>query len=389
MTGPLCALSRGLAAVLVLAGLAQVAAAQQMPAMPVSVAEPVRRMVVDWVEFPGRFEASALVDIRARVGGALQAVQFKDGATVQQGDVLFLIDPRPYEAALKQAQANVEVSQTRVDLTRANLDRADDLRRTGNIPESTYQQRQQEFQEARGALEAARGAVAAATLDLEFTQVRAPIGGRIGRTLITPGNLVTGSAGAGTLLTTIVQDRPIHFYFDIDEQSFLTYQRAVAAGSRGNGAGEAAWIALSDETEFAREGRLDFIDNRLDEATGTIRLRAVLPNDDRFVTAGMFGRVRVAASTPYEAMVLPEAALVADQSRKIVMTVDAEGTVAPKVVETGPRIGPVRVIRSGLDGTEKVVVNGLMRARPGGKVVPQDVEIEVPEDLTAPSVSGG
>ncbi len=379
----------GLFLVCLMAIMAQPAGAQEMPAMPVSVAQPVKRQVVDWIEFSGRFEASAQVELRARVSGALNAVNFKDGAIVERGALLFTIDPRPYEATLRQATANVEVAQTRVDLTRSNLERAEDLKRTGNIPESIYQQRQQESLEARASLQAANAAVEAAKLDLDFTEVRAPIGGRIGRKLVTEGNLVTGGSATGTLLTTIVQYDPAHFYFDVDEQSYQKYQRAVLAGERGNGKDEIAWIALSDESTFGHEAKLDFIGNQIDQATGTIRVRAVLPNADSFVTPGLFGRVRIAASKPFEAFVIPDVAIVADQDRKIVMTVLEDGTVAPKLIQVGNRIGSVRVVRSGLEGNEKIIVNGLMRARPGAKVIPEDTKVDVPDDLTKPTGSAG
>ncbi|GGE29611.1 MexE family multidrug efflux RND transporter periplasmic adaptor subunit [Agaricicola taiwanensis] len=362
--------------------------AQEMPAMPVSVAQPVKRQVVDWAEFSGRFEASALVDLRARVSGQLDEVNFRDGAVVEKGDLLFTIDPRPYEAALRQAEANVRVAQTRVDLTASNLQRAEELRTTGNIPESILQQRQQESLEAIASLEAAKATAEAARLDLDFTQVKAPISGRIGRKLVTEGNYVTGGSATGTLLTTIVQYDPAHFYFDLDEQSFQKYQRAVASGERER-AGQTALIALSDETDFTHEAKLDFIGNQIDEATGTIRVRAVLPNPNNFVTPGLFGRVRIATGKPYETLVLPDVAIVADQDRKLVMTVTEDGSVAPKPVTIGPRVGPVRVIRSGLDGNEKVIINGLMRARPGSKVQPQPTEFDVPEDLTRPVGNAG
>jgi RND family efflux transporter MFP subunit len=377
----------GLVLACLFASLAPSVAAQEMPPMPVTVAAPVKRQIVDWAEFSGRFEAAAEVELRARVSGALNEVNFRDGAVVKKGDLLFTIDPRPFQATLRQAEANVKVAQTRVDLTKSNLERAEDLRRTGNIPESTYQQRQQESAEAIASVEASKATLEAARLDLDFTEVRAPIGGRIGRKLVTEGNFITGGSATGTLLTTIVQYDPAHFYFDVDEQSFLKYQTARAAGKRPEK--EVAYIALPNEQDFKRQAELDFIGNQIDDATGTIRVRAVLPNKDNFITPGLFARVRVASSDPYEAFVIPDVALVADQSRKIVMTVAPDGTVAPKVVETGTRMGAVRVIRSGLDGTEKIIINGLMRARPGAKVVPEEKPFEVPEDLTKPAGSAG
>lgn len=356
-----------------------------MPAMPVSVAQPVKRQVADWVEFPGRFEAAALVEIRAQVSGVLDSVHFKDGGMVKKGDLLFVIDPRPYEAALKQAQANVEIAKTRLDLTSSDMDRAKDLRKTGNIPESNYQQRQQQFLEARGGMQAAQAAFEKARLDLEYTQIRAPISGRIGRKEVNEGNLIA-SGSSGQPLTTIVSDDPIHFYFDVDERNYLIFKRNLAS-SPNKDKSPAAYIAAPDEQAFGHAGTIDYTGNLLDNATGTIRVRAVVPNADSFLTPGLFGRVRVAASAPYEALILPDEAVGIDQTRRFVMVAGQDGTVGIRPVEVGPRIAGFRVIRSGLKGDEQVIVNGLMRARPGGKVMAQPTELKVPEDMVQPGLA--
>ena len=379
---------RSFAAIVTLLAVATPALAQGgPPALPVTVAAPAKRQVVDWVEFPGRFEATAMVEVRAQVSGALQTAPFRDGAIVKPGDVLFVIDPRRFEAAVRQARANVEVAQTRLDLARADLERAQDLSRTGNIPQSTFQQRQQTFLEARGSLEAARAAVESAQLDLEYSTIEAPIGGKVGRKLVTEGNLIASGSG-GTLLTTIVQFEPLYFYFDVDETSFLRYLRAVAAGNREDGAGQQVFLALSDETEFTRSGKIDFLANQIDPATGTIRVRAEVPNPKNFITPGLFGRVRLATAPPREALVLPNEAIVQDQTRQLVMTVTDDGTVQPKPIKTGALIGRWRVIQEGVTERDRVIVNGLMRARPGGKVVPQPSDLQVPDNLTQPSVGG-
>lgn len=362
--------------------------AQGMPAMPVQVAPPVKRMVVDWAEFSGRFEPAAQVEVRSQVSGALLGGRFKEGAVVKAGDLLFEIDPQPFEVALRQARANVEVAQTRLDLATADFKRAQELRATGNIPEATFQQRQQTFLEARGNLQAGQASVERAELDLGYTRIVAAIPGRVGRKLVTEGNLITAGA-TGTLLTTIVQFDPAHFYFDVDEQSYLAYQRGVADGSRQSGANQEVYISLSNDRTFPITGRIDFLANRIDAATGTIRVRAVVPNEQNLITPGLFGRVRLSTTAPHEAFVVPEIAIGADQSRRYVMTVGEDGTVGVRPVELGARIGEFRVIGSGLDGSEKVIVNGLMRARPGGKVVPQPTELKVPDDLTKPSASAG
>jgi RND family efflux transporter MFP subunit len=354
------------------------------PAMPVSVAQPVKRNVVNWIEFSGRFEASALVEIRAQISGVLEQVHFKDGQEIKKGSLLFVVDPRPFEAALRQAQANLEISRTRVDLANSELERAKGLKKTGNIPESTYQIRQQAALEAKGGLQAAQATAEKAQLDLDYTQIRAPISGRIGEKNITEGNLIS-SGSSGAALTTIVTYDPIHFYFDIDEQSYLTYQRNVGTSSQSRNAN--VHIALSDEADFSHEGTLDFLSNQFDSATGTIRARATVPNKDGLLTPRMFGRIRLAASGQYEALVVPDSVVVTDQSRKLVLTVAQDGTVQPRPVELGPKVETFRIIRSGLKGDENIIVNGMMRARPGSKVMPQTTQLQVPEDLTQASLS--
>jgi RND family efflux transporter MFP subunit len=355
------------------------------PAMPVSVAQPVKRMVTDWIEFPGRFEASALVDVRAQISGALKDVHFQDGAEVKEGDLLFSIDPLPFEAASREARANLEIAKTRQDLANSELKRAQDLKKTGNIPEATFQVRQQAALEARGGLQAAEAALEKAELDLGYTKIHSPIAGKIGQKNITEGNLIA-SGTAGDPLTTIVTYDPIYFYFDIDEQSYLRYQRGMS-GEPKNSQSPEVYVALADEQEFTHQGTLDFLSNQFDANTGTIRARATIANADGLLTPRMFGRIRIAASGSYEAFVVTDAVVMTDQSRKLVMTVGNEDQVQPKLVELGPRIGSFRVIRSGLEGTENVIVNGLMRARPGAKVVPKPAPLEVPDDLTKASLS--
>lgn len=362
--------------------LAVPAFAQEMPALPVSVATPIKRQVVDWIEFPGRFEPAASVEVRAQVAGALQSVNFTDGQEVKKGDLLFRIDPLPFEAALRAAEAAVKGNETRLDLATSELKRAQELRATGNIPESTFQQRQQTFLEAQANLDASRAELQTARINLGYTQITAPIDGRIGRKLVTEGNLISAGS-SGTLLTTIVAFDPVDFYFDVDENSFLAYQRTQGGKIRNNG-GTRVFLKTTDETEFTREGELDFLDNIIDASTGTIRVRARLANADGAITPGQFGRVLLPATPPAEALLIPDNAIMADQTRHIVMTVDGENKVVPKPVGRGALFGNLRVITTGLDGNEQVIVNGLMRARPGAPVVPQKVEIEAPADLTRP-----
>jgi RND family efflux transporter MFP subunit len=370
---------------LLVAGFAASAEAQEPAAPPppeVSVAKPVKRSVVDWAEMPGRFEAANYVEVRAQVAGSLMSVHFEDGQFVQPGDLLFRIDPAQFDAALRAAEAAIKVNQTKLDLTAQEQKRGQELRQSGNIPESLFQQRNQAFLEAQANLDAAKAEFERASINVGYTEIKAPIAGRAGRKLVTEGNLISAGS-SGTLLTTIVQLDPVHFYFDVDEQSFLTYQRA-RTGEALSQHYQTVWIALSDETEFTHEGKLDFLSNQVDTETGTIRVRAVLPNKDGFITPGLFGRVKLQTRPPYDALVLPDEAIALDQTRRLVMTVKDDGTVEPKEVQIGPRIGKFRVITSGLAETDTVIVNGLMRARPGAKVSPKTVPLDVPEDLTRP-----
>lgn len=377
-------LPRGLAAVLACAALSGPVFAQGAPGpLPVSVAKPIKRMVTETSEFTGRFEASELVEVRAQVSGQLVSVAFKDGADVKKGDSLFKIDPRPYEAALTQAQSAVITAQTRVDLTKSDVDRAQDLRRTGNISEQVAQQRQQAYGEALASLKSAQAQVATAQLNLEWTDVRAPIDGRIGRKLVTEGNLIAAGASS-SMLTTIVNVRPIYFYFDVDEQSYLRFMTYVRKGEfKREDGGAPVQIQLPDSTEFSIKGRIDFADNQLDQQTGTLRLRASVPNEDGFLTSGVFGRLRLQSSPEFEALLVPDEAVMSDQTRKVVMTVGEGDKVIPKVVELGQAQGTLRIIKSGLTPDDRVIVNGLMRARPGSQVVPQMVDPTKPADKQA------
>jgi RND family efflux transporter MFP subunit len=374
-------LSRAGAAIL-LVSLSFPAATQEMPALPVSVAKPVKKQVVDWAEMPGRFEAANYVEVRAQVAGELESVHFEDGQIVKAGDLLFRIDPAQFQAAARAAEAAIRTNQTRLDLAAQEQKRGQELRSSGNIPESVFQQRNQAFLEAQANLDQSKAEFERARINLNYTDIVAPIGGKVGRKLVTEGNLVSDGS-AGTLLTTIVQFDPVHFYFDVDEQSFLTYQRS-RTGEALSQHYQQVFIALSDETTFTHEAKLDFISNQVDPQTGTIRVRAVMPNADQFVTPGIFGRVKLQTRPPYEALVIPDEAITLDQTRRLVMTVNQEGVVEPKEVKVGPRIGRLRVITEGVTEADSIIVNGLMRARPGGKVVPTTVTFDVPADLTRP-----
>jgi membrane fusion protein, multidrug efflux system len=359
-----------------LAGIGLLAApaaqAQEVPPAPVvTVAKPLVRDIVEDDEFVGRFEAVDQVSLRSRVGGYLDQVHFQDGTLVKQGDLLFTIDQRPFKAALNQAQAQVDSAKTLVEFSKMQFERAETLSRDGNIPVSTLDDRRREYLAAQAQLDGAEAALENASLDLEFTAIKAPFSGRVDRRLVSPGNLVQADQ---TVLTTIVSIDPIDFYFDIDERAYFAYARDARqrGGVMQEGAGGIdVVVRVADRNEATFKGKLDFAENRLDEATGTMRVRARFDNKDGVLQPGMFGRINVPGSLPHPGVLLPDEAIGADQNRRIVFVVDEAGLISAKPVRTGPRIDGYRVIREGLTGEETVVVNGLVRVRPGVTVKPE------------------
>nr|WP_244440847.1 efflux RND transporter periplasmic adaptor subunit [Bradyrhizobium oligotrophicum] len=349
----------------------QQAAAPAAP--PVTVAQPTRRTVTDWDEYTGRFEAVEEVQVRARVGGYVNSVEFRDGAMVKTGDLLYVIDPRPFEAVATQADGQLADARAKVELAKRELDRALTLTLNQTVTEAVVDQRRQALQAAHAAETQADGALKAAQLNVEFTHVVAPITGRVSRHLVTPGNLVQGSdAGTSTLLTTIVSVDPIYIYFDVDEATYLKNNRLWFEGKRPSSRDtpNPVEVALSGETKPSHDGKMDFLDNRLDLSTGTLRSRAVIPNKDLSILPGQFGRVRLIGSAPYEALLLPDTAVATDQSRKIVFVVKEDDTVEGRPVVLGPLDDGLRVIREGLKAEDRVIVDGLQRARVGAKVSP-------------------
>ena len=367
----------GAALLLALAFAGAPAQAQMGPGgpPPVTVAKPVVKDIVEQDEFTGRFEAVDQVELRARVAGYLEAVRFRDGQIVREGDLLFVIDKRPYQATLRRAEAAVTAAQTRVDFARGDLERYERLARSGTAPERQLEQARQSFQQAQADIAALRADIETARLNLSFTDIRSPITGRIGRKLVSEGNLV---AADQTLLATVVSTDPIHFYFDLDERSYIAYARSAAAGGMPtgrNGDGIDVTAGLLDERDLPRKGRMEFLDNRIDPATGTMRARATFENKDGLLTPGLFGRVRVPGSAPFKGVLIPDEAIVSDQDRRFVWTVAEDGTVAARAVRPGPRIDGYRVVRNGLDGSETIVVAGLQRVRPGARVTAQRVDL--------------
>ncbi|WP_299281624.1 efflux RND transporter periplasmic adaptor subunit [uncultured Tateyamaria sp.] len=353
---------------------ATLAAAQDGPP-PVTVASPVVKTIVEDDEFVGRFEARAEVIVRSRVSGYLEEIHFTEGARVEEGQLLFSIDQRQFQTALRQAQAQIDVAQASFDFAQEQLERAEALIENGTIPQSLVDERREAYLSAQGAREQARAALELAELDMEYSRITAPMSGRIDQTLVDPGNLVGAN---DTRLTSIVSSDPIYFVFDINERYFLAYARdaRVRGASLQEGAGQLeVKVSLSDASVEPISGYLDFSENRLDADTGTMRVRAVLENADDILTPGLFGRVNVPGSLPYEGILIPDAAIVADQNRRLVMSVDDEGNVTPIPIRPGPTIDGYRVVREGLDGSETIVVEGIIRARPGSVVTPERIEL--------------
>lgn len=350
--------------------VAFIAAACSKPAPPpptpqVTVAPAAGRNIADWDEFTGHFESVDAVEARPRVSGFVQRVTFTEGSTVRRGDPLFIIDPRPYQAEVARAEAQLAQARTRAELANAEYERAKRLVATQAISREELEARTSGRADGDAAVRAAEAALATARLNLEWTTVRAPIAGRVGRAEVTPGNLVQAGPPSATLLTTIVSLDPIYVYFDTDEQAYLKYVRAIG----GRGGQQPVRIGLANETDFPHEGTLDFVDNRLDASAGTIRLRAVVPNGDRLFAPGLFARVRLGGRATYPATLVQDHAIGTDQDRKFVLVLKPDSSVEYRPVTLGRLVDGLRVVTSGLEPGENVVVNGLMRVRPGMKVL--------------------
>src|SRR5215468_2743408 len=365
-----------LVALLTLAGCGEGPKSAAPPPPTVTVAKPAQRPVVDQDEYVGRFVAVNNVEVRARVSGYLDGIHFQDGQLVKQGDLLFTIDRRPFQNTLDQARANLELAQSNVRFTEADYARAQKLLKDHTISEQAYDQRAQAYRNAVASVAANEAMVKQAQLDLEFTELRAPVAGRIGDRRVSQGNLVTGGTGGTTLLATIVSMDPIRLEFTFDEAAYLRYERLSSSGKEMTGRGGNVLVALKliDESDFMHRGYMDFVDNVIDRSTGTIRGRAQFSNPDGVFTPGMFARVRVPGSPVYQALLIPDSAIGSEQARKYVMIVDDDSIARQRYVTLGQSVEGLRVIKDGLTADDRVVVNGLMQAHPGAKVTAQQQE---------------
>ena len=342
----------------------------------VTVATPVKRTVTDWDEFTGRFEAVEQVDIRARVGGFVTRVGFSDGEIVHKDNLLYLIDSRPYDAAAAQVDGQLADARARVELGKRDLDRTLELSRSQNVADAVVDQKREALQAAEASVIQSQAALKRAQLDIEYTHVLAPMDGRVSRHLVSVGNLVQGGDAGATLLTTLVSLDPIHIYFDLDEPTYLRNNKLWFEGKRPSSRDtpNPVQILMAGETRPSHDGAMDFVDNRMDVSTGTLRVRAKVPNHDLSILPGQFARVRLIGSSPYDALLIPDTAIASDQSRKIVFVVKEDDTVEARPVTLGGLDDGLRIIKDGLKPHDRVVVEGLQRARVGQKVAPHTAQ---------------
>lgn len=352
-------------------------AASQVPPANVTVARPIVKRLVEWDEFTGRLAPVASVEVRARVSGYLESTHFIEGTEVKQGDLLFVIDQRRYEAELARATAELARAKAALELATSDEARSLKLVESRSISAEEADLKSKTRQQAFASLQAAQASVDAAKLEVDFTRVTAPIAGRIGRKHVTEGNLITGGPQDSTILTTIVALDPIYCYFDVDERSALKYRELVRQGKRPSALftkipGE---MGLANEAGFPHKGVIDFVDNEISATTGSIRARGVFENKDRLMAPGFFARIRFEGSGEYEAMLVRDVAIGSDQGRPFVFVVGADGKVTQRNVESGPLEDGLRIVRAGLTRDERVVINGLMAIRHGVTVSAQEVDM--------------
>lgn len=351
----------------------------QGPPPAVTVSRPLVREVVEWDEYTGRFDAVDAVDVRARVSGYLVEIHFRDGQQVKKGDLLFTIDPRPFERALDQARAELEQWQARARNASKDVTRAKPLVQQGVVSEKNFDDRENAYEDAVAAAKVAEARMRTAELELSFTRVTSPIDGRISRAAVSVGAYIVGNNASGTQLTNIVSQDPIHIYFDISENNYIKYKRLSERGASAGASelGATVEIALPDDQGFPHRGQLDFTDNRLDSATGTLRARASVANPSGLFSPGMFARTRVPGTPRFSALLLPDEAIGTDQSNRFVYVVAEDGTTSRRNIEVSRLSDGLRIIKSGVTADDWVIVRGVQRARPGIKVAPKREPLQV------------
>jgi multidrug efflux system membrane fusion protein len=347
----------------------------------VTVSQPIAQGITEWDEYTGRFDAVEAVEVRARVSGYLDKVNFTDGQEVKAGDLLFEIDPRPFERALEHAKAELNQAKVRVSNASLDVERGRPLLKSDHISRKTFDDRENVMREAEAAVKIAEARVKTAELELSFCRITAPIPGRISETLVTPGNFVSGGGtdGGTTVLTTIVTQDPIYIYFDVSENNALKYTRLGEVSGKGTSGmlGAEVGVGLPDEEGFPHSGTLDFLDNRLDQGTGTLRARAVIPNKATLFSPGMFARVRLQGSPKYTAVLLPDTAIGTDQANRFVYVLGPDDVPVRRLVELGPLVDGLRVVRNGVSVDDWVIMRGQQRVRPDQKITPKHIPLKV------------
>ena len=365
--------------------LAPKAEEEEAPApqlLAVKVAQPIQQTITEWDEYTGRFEASERVEVRARVSGFIESVRFKAGQAVSKGDVLFIIDQRPFKIALNDANARLAQAQSELQIAQDNFKRVEPLKATGAVSLEEYDRRQQAVTSAKASIGVAKAAVDNAKLNLSFTRVKSPISGRIGRDLVNPGNLISGGSANSTMLSTIVATSPIHFYFNGSEADLLKYSRLNQSGERGSSRNTSnpVFVKLIDEADYVHEGQMDFVDNEIDRSTGSIEGRAIFQNEDGLLEAGMFGKARLLGSAPHEVLMIPDEIIGANQNIRYVYKLGEGDAVTYQPIELGPlHTNGLRIVRSGLDASDQLIINNIQKIRPGAIIAPQASEIQINE----------
>lgn len=358
----------------------------QRPPATVTVMHPLQEQVTDWEDFAGRLQSPETTNIQARISGVITETPFKEGALVRQGDILFVIDDRPFQADLDNKKATVAKDEAQVDLTKAQLARSQRLLQTHVVDQQDYDIAEANYRQAQAQLEADQAAQEASELNLEWTRVRAPIAGLVSRIDVTVGNLITGGVGNGTALTTLVSVDPLYCYVPVPERTLLKYQLYARKNQKPvRNARIACAIQLENETDFPHKGVIDFIDNSVDPNTGTIQVRGVFQNPDDFLTPGQFARMRIEGGGPYKALLVPDAAVGTDQNERYLMVVDANNTVQTRPVQLGRLFGTMRVIEDGVTAADRVIIDGLQMALPGSKVNVEEAPPAAPAPGSAPA----